>query len=353
MAKKYGKGGGPPPQTHHPKSSGMTAAERQTLKDLGEKAEKRAEKEKTRKLVNTINKEIRKAKGLSSSSETDSDDPDSDDSDPDAGSKKKKKSQSKKRKKEKQKKKKASSSDGDDSSSKGTSKSKKKKLSKLHRLHQELQGLKTEVDVQKTEKNELTKQLKEKFAKLESQLVEGKSVLFTPDKVAPLTREDLAEVLADAGSKASEKAEASRPKKGVMAWLDEVSLQSTPTSTTAPHPTTPSKQVLTIAAVLREWLQTTADDQHKYGSLEDKNPSLGPKGTTLCTNIAKKVSSWFQTPVDIGQLKTLVDDFKLRTEATTSGNMVKAILIALLARGFDYNPEQLLVSKADILAMTK
>ena len=104
------------------------------------------------------------------------------------------------------------------------------------------------MDVQKTEKNELTKQLKEKFAKLESQLVEGKSVLFTPDKVAPLTREDLAEVLADAGSKASEKAEASRPKKGVMAWLDEVQLQSTPTSTTAPHPTTPSKQVLTIAA---------------------------------------------------------------------------------------------------------
>ena len=356
MAKKYGKSGGAPSQAHHPKGSVMTATERAALKDLTEQKEKRAEKEKTKKLVKVINKEIRKAQGQSSSSETDSDDPDSDDSDDSdegTGSKKKKKSQSKKRKKEKHKKKKASSSDGDDSSSKGTSKSKKKKLSKLHRLHQELQGLKTEVDVQKTEKAELTQQLKDQFAKLQEQLVEGKSVLFTPDKVAPLTREDLEEVLADAGSKASEKAEARRPKRGIMSWLDEFQPQSTPASCTAtPQATTPSKHVLKIAGVLREWLQKIADDQHKFGSLEDKNPSLGPKGTTLCTNISKKVSSWFQTPADMAQLKALVDDFKLRTEATTSGNVVKAILIALLARGFDFNPELLLVSKADILAMS-
>ena len=62
--------------------------------------------------------------------------------------KKKRKNRKKKTKKKEQKgKQKASSSDGDESSSKGASKSKKKKLSKMSRLHQELQALKEEVAV--------------------------------------------------------------------------------------------------------------------------------------------------------------------------------------------------------------
>ena len=77
------------------------------------------------------------------------------------------------------KKKKASSSDGDESSSKGTSKSKKKKLSKMGRLHQELQALKEEVKVKDTEKEEFKKELQEKFEKLEAHLVDGKPVLHT------------------------------------------------------------------------------------------------------------------------------------------------------------------------------
>ena len=49
----------------------------------------------------------------------------------------------------------------------------------------------------------------------------------------------------------------------------------------------------------------------------------------------------------------LVKDFKMQTQATTSQTVMKAILVALLARKFDFNPERLLVSRSDIMAMHK
>ena len=82
------------------------------------------------------------------------------------------------KKKDHSKKKKASSSDGDESSSKGASKSKKKKLSKMGRLHQELQALKEEVSVKTTEKEEFQKELRSKFEKREAHLVDDESVLY-------------------------------------------------------------------------------------------------------------------------------------------------------------------------------
>ena len=80
----------------------------------------------------------------------------------------------------------------------------------------------------------------------------------------------MAEAIADAESKAAEKAEASRPPKGIMAWLNEVS--STPGSATDPPEPTPSKQAKQIAGTLREWLDIVKSDEQKYGSLEAKNP---------------------------------------------------------------------------------
>ena len=132
---------------------------------------------------------------FSSSSSDDDDSASSIDSDTSSSEpdKKKRKNRKKKTKKKEQKgKQKASSSDGDESSSKGASKSKKKKLSKMSRLHQELQALKEEVAVHKKEKQELGKELREQFTKLESKLVDGTSVLHTPDK-GPLTKEALIE----------------------------------------------------------------------------------------------------------------------------------------------------------------
>ena len=96
-----------------------------------------------------------------------------------------------------------------------------------------------------------------------------------------------------------------------------------------------------------------ASDISKYTPLGVKNPSLDPKGNTLCANIAKKVSSWFQTPADLALLISLVKDFGMQTQASTPANIIKAVLVALLAREFDYNPEQLLVSRSDIMALMK
>ena len=86
---------------------------------------------------------------------------------------------------------------------------------------------------------------------------------------------------------------------------------------------------------------------------------MSSKGNTLCHDIAKKVSSWFATPADLALqlLVDLVKDFKMQTQATTSQTVMKAILdqflVALLARKFDYNPERLLVSRSDIMAIHK
>ena len=75
----------------------------------------------------------------------------------------------------------------------------------MGRLHQKLQALKEEHSVSTTEREEFKKELKERFEKLEAHLVDGKTVLHTPEK-APLTKEDLLEVMAEAGSRAHEKA---------------------------------------------------------------------------------------------------------------------------------------------------
>ena len=81
--------------------------------------------------------------------------------------------------------------------------------------------------------------------------------------------------------------------------------------------------------------------------------TLNAKGSTLCNHIAKKVSSWFVNPVDLALLVELVKDFGLPTRATTPATILKAMLIVLLSRGFDLNPEHLLVSRPDIMAMMK
>ena len=343
-------GGGQQTQAHPSRGLTLTAAEKRTLSQLAEKEELAAEKEREAKLIEAVTRSLykkkKKSKGGSSSSSTSDDDDDAD-------LKKKKRARSKKKKKDKSKAK-ASSSDGEGSSSKGTSnsKSKKKKASKLSRLHQELKGVKEEAEVAKKDIEEFRKELFEKFDKLQSELVEGKSVLHTPDKARPITKDDLREVVAAAGQAATEKAEASRPRKGIMAWLDEQQ-QSTPSSATNPPSTTPSKQVTTITAVMRQWLDETAADKEKYTPLDDKNPTLNSTGATLCANVARKASSWYSTPEDIELLKKIVDDYKLQTQAASSSGLIKAILVALLARKYDFDPEKLYVTRSNLMAMTK
>ena len=58
-------------------------------------------------------------------------------------------------------------------------------------------------------------------------------------------------------------------------------------------------------------------------------------------------------PADLDLLTELVKDYGLQTQATTPVTIIKALLITLLSRGFDLNPEHLLVSKSDIMAMMK
>ena len=84
-----------------------------------------------------------------------------------------------------------------------------------------------------------------------------------------------------------------------------------------------------------------------------RNPALNSKGNTLCNHIAKKVSSWFVIPADLDLLTELVKDYSLQTQATTPATIIKALLTTLLSRGFDLDPEHLLVSKSDIMAMMK
>ena len=184
----------------------LTASERQALSRLAKEEDRRKKKKETKRIVAKVKRGLQGHS--SSSSDTDDDSHSSSGSDvasSDDDAKKKKKVKSKRKKKETEKKKKGSSSDGDDSSSKGTSKSKKKKLSKMGRLHQELQVLKEEVAVKNKEKEEFRNELRERFEKLEAHFIDGKSVLHTPDK-APLTKEDLTEAIAEAGVKAAEKA---------------------------------------------------------------------------------------------------------------------------------------------------
>ena len=49
----------------------------------------------------------------------------------------------------------------------------------------------------------------------------------------------------------------------------------------------------------------------------------------------------------------LVKDYKLSTQASNPTTILKAILVAMVAREFDPNPELLLVSKSDIMAIMK
>ena len=350
-----GKGGGRG-AAYQPRSQTLTASQQHALSRVTAKEERRAKRKETKRIVRKVKKDMGKTCDSSSSSDEDDDPASSSASGSSSDSddrRKKKRSRKKAKKKEVKKKKKASSSECDESSSKGTSKSKKKKLSKTARLHQELQAVKEELAVRETEKMEFGKEMRDRFDKLEARTLEGKSVLHTPDKVRPLTKEDLMEAIADAGSKASEKAEASRPPKGILAWLNEV--DSTPTSSTdPPEPTTtPSKQATKVSAVLREWLKVVADDPKKYIPLDGKNPTLTSPGNALCADIAKKVSSWFVNPADLALLVDLVKDFVMPTQATTPPTILKAILVALLSRGHDFNPEQLFVSRSDIMAIQK
>ena len=357
-------GGGRPTQAHQPTRGHMlTAAEAHTLSQLAEKANLEAEEEKerqlTEKILRAMKKKKKKSKGESSSS-TSSEDGDVDDDDisdnsddDDDDLKKKKRGRTKKKKKKDKSKKKASSSDGEGSSSKGTSnsKSKKKKASKLCRVHQELQAVKEEAAVAKKDNEELKNEILERFDKLQSSIVDGRQVLHTPDKARPITKDDLLDVVAKAGQAATEKAEASRPRRGILAMIDEH--QSTPTSATNPPSTTPSKQVLEITAAMRWWLEEVANDKVKYTPLNEKNPTLELIRVTFCANIAKKVSSWYSTSEDIDLLKDLINHYYLPTQAASSSGLVKAILVALLARQYDFDPEKLLVSKSDIMAMMK
>ena len=136
-----------------------------------------------------------------------------------------------------------------------------------------------------------------------------------------------------------------------MAWIHEVS--STPDSATDPPEPTPSKQAKRIAGALREWLDIIKGDSKKYVSLEAKNPVVNQAGVSLCGHIAKKVSSWFTTPADLALLVELVKDYKLSTQASNPTTILKAILVAMVSREFDPNPELLLVSKSDIMTIMK
>ena len=96
-----------------------------------------------------------------------------------------------------------------------------------------------------------------------------------------------------------------------------------------------------------------AAKKKKYVPFDCKNPSLTSPGNMLCADIAKKVSSWFVNPADLALLVELVKDFSMHTQATTPTTILKAILVALLARGYDFNPELLFVSRSDIMAIKK
>ena len=114
-----------------------------------------------------------------------------------------------------------------------------------------------------------------------------------------------------------------------------------------------NKMLIYDVGMTGEWLGEVASNAKKYGSLASKNPPLNPKGSTLCGHIAKKVSSWFASPADPALLIELVKDYELSTQATTPVTILKALLVVLLSRGFDLNPEHLLVSRSDIMALMK
>ena len=105
--------------------------------------------------------------------------------------------------------------------------------------------------------------------------------------------------------------------------------------------------------MLGEWLDVVAADNKKYVPFDCKNPSLTSPGYMVCADIAKKVSSWFVNPADLALLVDLVKDFVMQTQATAPPTILKAILVALLSRGHDFNPEQLFVSMSDIMAIKK
>ena len=58
-------------------------------------------------------------------------------------------------------------------------------------------------------------------------------------------------------------------------------------------------------------------------------------------------------PADLALLVELIKDFELSTQASTPATIIKALLVAMLSRKFDLNPEHLLVSKSDIMALMK
>ena len=92
---------------------------------------------------------------------------------------------------------------------------------------------------------------------------------------------------------------------------------------------------------------------NKAPLLSAPNPTVAAKGLELCSSIAKKVSSWFKIPPDLALLQELKRDFELRTSASGVQGLLKAILVSLIARGLDFEPELLFVSKGDVLAMIK
>ena len=105
-------------------------------------------------------------------------------------------------------------------------------------------------------------------------------------------------------------------------------------------------------AQMPDGLEVVRSD-NKAPLLSAPNPTVAAKGLELCSSIAKKVSSWFKIPPDLALLQELKRDFELRTSASGVQGLLKAILVSLIARGLDFEPELLFVSKGDVLAMIK
>ena len=356
MTQKGGKGGRA--SGTHSHGGGVSAEDKRLLAQLRKRREKKQKKKETDKLVRKVAK---KARGLPSSDSSSSEESDSDtddaslsSSDSDARKKKKKKAQKKKQAKKRAKQKKkastSSSSEAPDSSSKGTEKgTKKRKPSKLSRMHQEIAQLREELEVQQKSSSEFESTIRDEVNKLQQTDLDGKEVLCTPGKDAPATKQDIIDAVLAARDAATKKAEATRPHKGILAWLDEVSGEKAAASKDVAAK--PTKEAEKVSAQLREWLTEVRNKE--VTALSAANPVLPATAQSLCASISRKVATWYKNPSDLALLKELVQDFELRTQASNPPNIIKAILVALMARGCDFDPEKLLVSKKDILEIMK
>ena len=201
--------------------------------------------------------------------------------------------------------------------------------------------------MQQKSSSEFESAIRDEVSKLTPTELDGKEVLCTPGKDAPATKQDIIDAVLAARDAATKKAgkKATRPHKGIMAWLDEVSGEKAVGSKEVAD--TPTKEAEKVSAQLREWLTEVRNKE--VTALSAANPVLPATAQSLCANISRKVATWYKNPSDLALLKELVKDFELRTQASNPPNIIKAILVALMARGCDFDPEKLLVSKKDIL----